>query len=209
MMCAEPCKSLREIAPPVTLLLRCLAMLLICLGQLYAADTNSVGDTKGAILAIEKSVYDLTDQTVLLRCDAFLALRRSVTEAKASEIVCLIQSQELKGDAACIGIMAAQFLPEERYWAVTMPLVSSHTEGLVLQDMLEPALPYGPGYAHCITNAACKRKLTALNNDPEINGNIKGIIDRILSGEEKKIYAKFKRDPEDFNYPRKFLEPGK
>jgi hypothetical protein len=168
-----------------------------------------VGDTKSAILAIEKSIDGLTDLTVLLRCDAFLSFRRSITEAKATEIVCLIQSQELKGDAASIGIMAAQFLPEERYWAVTMPLLSRHTERLVLQDMLMPALPYGPGYAHSITNAACKEKLTALKNDPEISGSVKGIIDVILTGELAKIYSKFKRDPEDFNYSRKFLEPGK
>jgi hypothetical protein len=208
-MCSESCKSLREIAQPMTLLLRCLPMLLICIGRLYASDRNSVGDTRGAILAIQKSIYDLTDLTVLLRCDAFLSFRKSVTEAKASEIVCLIQSQELKGDAASVGIMATQFLFEERYWAVTMPLLSSRTEGLVLHDILMPALPYGPGYAHSITNAACRNKLTALKSDPEISGSLKGIIDLILTGELAKIYSRFKRDPEGFNYSRKFLEPGK
>jgi hypothetical protein len=144
-----------------------------------------------------------------LRCDSFLSFRKSVTEATATEIVCLIQSRELKGDAASIGILAAQFLPEERYWAVTMPLLSSHIEELVLRDILTPALPYGPGYRHSITNAACQKKLTALKNEPETSANVKGMIDLILSGELAKTYSKFKQDPEEFNYNRKFLEPGK
>jgi len=209
MMCSEPCKSLREIAQPMTVLLRCSAVFLICIGELNAADANSVADTRSAILAIEKSIGDLTDSTVLLRCEAFLSFRRSVTEEKATEIVCIIQSRELKGDAASIGILAAQFLPEERFRIVTMPLLSSRTEELVLRDILMPPPPYGPGYAHSITNAACKKKLTALKNDPETYGSIKGIIDLMLSGEGKRLYSKFKRDPEEFNWPRKFLEPGK
>jgi hypothetical protein len=190
-------------------LTRLLAISFFCIGHLYASDTNSVRDTKSTILAIEKHIGDLTDLTILLRCDAFLSFRKSVTEAKATEIVCLIQSRELKGDAASIGILAAQFLPEERYWAVTMPLLSSHTEEFVLRDILTPALPYGPGYGHSITNAACRKKLTALKNEPETSASVKAMIDLILTAESNKIYSRFKRDPEEFNYNRKFLEPGK
>ena len=189
--------------------LRCLAILFIWVGHVGGAETNSSANIEGTILAIQQSIGDLTDGTVLLGHEAFLSFRRSITEAKATEIACLIQSRELKGDAASIGILAAQFLHEERYWAVTMPLLSSHIEELPLRDILMPPLPYGPGYAHSITNAACRKKLTALKNDPEISASVKGAIDLILSGESAKIYSRFKRDPEEFNYSRKFLEPGK
>jgi len=208
-MCVDFCKILREVAQLMTSSLCYLTILLIGIGHLYAADTNSVDDTKSAILAIEKSIGDLTDQTVLLRCDAFLSFRRSVTEATASEIVRLIQSHELKGDSASIGILAAQFLPEERFWAVTMPLLSSQRDGYLLRSIIMPPLPYGPGYAHSITNAACRKKLTALKNEPKVCPSVNGIIDLILTGELNKIYLEFKRDPQEFNYNRKFLEPGK
>jgi hypothetical protein len=173
------------------------------------AQTNALTDIRTAILTIEKPIGDLTDQTTLLRCEPFLTFRKSITEAKATGIVRLIRSKELQGDAASIGILAAQFLPEERFWAVTMPLLSVHTEEVVLRDILMPALPYGPGYAHSITNEIYKDKLITLKNDPGLSSSLQDTIDFILKGESAKMYSRFKRDPHRFNYNREFLVPEK
>jgi hypothetical protein len=76
-------------------------------------------------------------------------------------------------------------------------------------NILMSPLPYGPGYAHSVTNETCQRKLEALKNDPKISYRIKELVKLILRGEAAKIYSRFKRHPEDFNYPQEYLEPRK
>src|SRR5580765_4121315 len=147
--------------------LLCCITLSIWTRWMNGAETNSPPDTKSAILAIETSVGDLTETTVLLRSEKFLSFRRSITSTKAAEIVCLIQSKELTGDLAIIGLHAIEVLPEQEYWAVTMPLVTTQTDEYLLVNILMSPAPYGPGYAHSTTNETCQTKLAALKNDPK------------------------------------------
>jgi hypothetical protein len=174
---------------------------------LMAGEANSAVDTKTAILSIEKSIYDLTDMTVLLRSQPFLSFRENVNEARAAEIVCLIQSGELKSDAALIGLFAIEALPEERYWAVTAPLLSHNTDQGLLARVLVCPFPYGPGYVNSSKDDSLKAKLKALESAPECDETVKNWISFILSGEGAKAYARFKRDPKQFGYPPKYLEP--
>jgi len=75
--------------------------------------------------------------------------------------------------------------------------------------ILMPPLPYGPGFAHSFTNDLFRKKLAALKTEPKINHQVKDLVSFILSGEAASSYAKFKKDPQEFNYQREYLEPGK
>ena len=179
----------------------------VCASWLKAGEIISAVDTRAEILSIEKAIYDLTDITVLSRSTQFLSFRESISEAKATEIVCMIRSKELKSDGALIGLFAMEVLPEERYWAVTAPLLSGDLDQSVLARVLMCPFPYGPGYANCIKNDTVRSKLKALNSAPECDDNVKNWISFILSGEAAKAYAKFKKDPVQFGYPSKYLLP--
>jgi hypothetical protein len=191
--------------------MRILALLFsICAFTPPSADgaTNDARQIKESIVTIDKEVVDYTESTVLLRNDQFLSVRKSLSDENAKSIVELIQKRALTLGQSFVGIGLLSGLPEERYWKIAAPLLSTETNYMILSDILMSALPYGPGFANSIKDKTYRDLLGRLKQESK-DEKIKNILDLILSGKASKAYQRFTRNPEAFRFDSTSIANGR
>ena len=156
--------------------------------------TNDI-QIKDVIVSIQMRIVDLTDALEPLHDAQFVVTRKAMTEKTARQIVKLIRQGNLTTTQADIGVLLLSGLKEQTYWVVTNPLLTTNTESEVLDDVLGPPFPYGPGYANTYQIKWFQKRLLQLKAQrPDDN------LDLILSGEDSKTYADYLKNPHAYGY---------
>jgi len=155
---------------------------------------------KSTILSVQKEIVDLTDPVEPLRCKKFVAARTLMTSETAEQIIKLIQQGSLSGTQSEIGVILLSGLPEAAYLKTTEQLIAPTTQKDVLNALLMPPLPYGPGHANSCGKEDFKKKLVALKNNPACSRSVKTILDLIISGKALDTYSDYKEHPDRYGY---------
>lgn len=181
-----------------------LAFCISCNIHSALADQTNHIPIKEIIVSIQKEIVDLTNPLEPLHCKQFLTIRKSMSESTAQQIVQLIRQGDLTLTQADIGVLLLSGLKEQTYWVVTEPLLTTNTENDVLDDLLSPPFPYGPGYANTYRIEFIKKRLLQLKEQRLGNTNsisyLNDIIDFTLSGENSKAYADYLKHPDAYGY---------
>ena len=176
---------------------------ILCSANLVCADQSTNSDQikiKNTIVAIQNQVEDLTDPLEPLFCKEFVAARKSMSRNTAVQIVKLIRQRALTTVQSDIGVLLLSGLNERTYWVVTEQLLTTNTEDEVLDSILNPPLPYGPGYANSFKVQVFYKKLHALEAAAQCGPSAKVDLNMILSGEASRIYADYLKHPDRYGY---------
>jgi hypothetical protein len=150
---------------------------------------------KQAIVSIQERIVDLTNPLDPLYDKQFVSLRKSMSENNAKQIVELIRHGNLTTTQADIGALLLSGLKEQTYWVVTEPLLTTNTDEQILEDILSPPFPYGPGYANTYKIEYFRKRLVLLKTErPD------STFDLILSGYDSKTYADYLKHPHAYGY---------
>jgi len=156
--------------------------------------TNDI-QIKSIIVSIQKEIVDLTDPVEPLYDAQFVATRKAMTEGTARQIVKLIHQGDLTTTQAEIGVLLLSSLKQQTYWVVTEPLLTTNTEEEVLDTVVSPPFPFGPGYANTYKIEYFKERLLQLKTQrPDDN------LDLILSGEDSRGYSDYLKHPHAYGY---------
>jgi len=94
-----------------------------------------------------------------------------------------------------IGVLLLSSLKQQTYWVVTEPLLTTNTEEEVLDTVVSPPFPFGPGYANTYKIEYFKERLLQLKTQrPDDN------LDLILSGEDSRGYSDYLKHPHAYGY---------
>ena len=107
--------------------------------------------------------------------------------------------------------LTAYALTENEYWQVMEPLLSTQTRSVVLQDVLAPPLPFGPGYANACQLEKFKVILNTLRKHADLDLLTSNCLESICSGEAGRRYKEFLQNPDVANYPpsvKEYLRGG-
>jgi hypothetical protein len=168
---------------------------LLCANPICGAQTTNDLPIKEVIISIQERIVDLTDPVEPLYNAKFLATRKAMTEQTARQIVELIRQGVLTNTQADIGVLLLSGLKEQTYWIVAEPLLTTNTDQGILDTVLSPPFPYGPGYANAYKIQWYKDRLLRLKAQrPDFN------FDFILSGKDAKSYADFLKHPDKYGY---------
>jgi len=160
-------------------------------------DTNLI---KSEILSVQKEVVDLTNPVEPLNSKTFLAIRKAMSEAIAGQIIEMVRQEDLTNTQAEIGVLLLSKLPEETYFRITEQLITTNTEEGILDLLLMPPLPYGPGYANAYKNDKYKNRLAEIRDNTKCGQELKATLDLILSGKASHIYADYLKHPDQYGY---------
>ncbi len=165
------------------------------------AQTTNEAQIKDVIISIQTEIVDLTNPLEPLFNKQFVATRKAMTEKTARQIVQLIREGVPTNVQADVGILLLSGLKEQTYWIVTQPLLTTNMvtntqDPFVMEDLLSPPFPYGPGYANTYKIQWYRERLLHLKTQrPDVN------FDLILSGEDARDYADYLKNPEKYGYP--------
>ena len=173
--------------------------LLCSVNPFCSAQTTNEAQIKGVIISIQKDITDLTDPLEPLYDVQFVATRKAMTEQTAQQIVQLIRQGVLTNTQADIGVLLLSGLREQTYWVVTVPLLTTNMDEEVLDTLLDPPFPYGPGYANVYKIEFVKKRLLQLKDESR-HDNGTPDFDFILSGEDAKAYADYLKHPDRYGY---------
>jgi hypothetical protein len=154
---------------------------------------------KQAIVSMQGRIVDLTDPLQPLYDEQFVSLRKSMSEKTARQVVELIRHGNLTATQADIGALLLSGLKEQTYWVVTESLLTTNTDEQILEDILSPPFPYGPGYANTYKIEYFRKRLLLLKTESP-GSHFDSTFDLILSGEDSKDYADYLKHPHDYGY---------
>jgi hypothetical protein len=159
---------------------------------------------KNKINNILKEVVDLTDGTVLIRCNKFKTLSNKLTNQDAQSIVQLIiNDKKLSEDQILTSVyLIAYSYQEKEYWKVMLPLLQDQNTSLeIIPNIISP-IPYGPGYGKAYNLEPYKKVFSIIKSRYKKAGIPFGWIDHLESGGLLKNNMDFIKDPETLNiYP--------
>lgn len=167
----------------------------------YAEAQTNQDEVKDKIIAIQTQVVDLTNPLEPLFNKQFLAMRKSMSIRTARKIVELIKAGSLTQTQSDIGVLLLSGLDQRLYWHFTAVLLTTNTDEEALDTMLNPPLPYGPGYANSCQYDAYRKKLLALKAAAQLGPAVMNDLNLILSGEASSIYGDYLKHPDKYNYP--------
>jgi hypothetical protein len=183
---------------PIVFLLITISLYISSL-PLYGQPTND-DSIRATIVFVQEEIVDLTNPLEPLNCKKFVAARRSLTQETADQIVKLIQHGNLSNTQSEIGALLLSGLPEDNYLKTTKQLIAATTQEEVLNTLLMPPLPYGPGYANACKENELKTMLVALRSNPACSQEVKAVLDFIMSGKASSNYSDYKKHPDQYGY---------
>jgi hypothetical protein len=173
---------------------------ILCANFVLAGQPTNSNQIKNTIISIQYQVTDLTDPLLPFFCKDFIAARNSMSMSNAVQIVELIRQGNLSPVQSDIGVLLLSGLDEHTYWVVTEQLLNTNTDESVLDDLLGPPMPYGPGYANAYKNGALYKKLAGLKAAREWGSAVEADLNLILSGEASGIYTDYLKHPAKYGY---------
>lgn len=176
-------------------------MSVFCVKSFGQQQSMSHEEVKAAIISMQKKIVNLTYSLEPFNCKEFVSLRKQISKDTGEQVVRLIKDRQLTEVQSDIGICLLTGLDETNYWAVTASLLSTNTPDEALGDIINPTLPYGPGFANAYTNENYKILLERLKANTT-SKLIRTKLELIVSGESAKIYRDFVKHPERYNYSK-------